>query len=297
MTFPSTLTMGIPGVMDPAKFDLLDSKLGSRAVHQECDGCPNDANGCARCRAKGGVVGKHPRPIARVTVDTLAVRRQDGRPIHLEHRMLTSPLTLTATGGEPLAAGVDYQLSGRNLSFTSGAVSPGEQFRLQYEAYAEDWVNLQHAYSDFAGGGRKSEYSSNLRFANLEQGIIAMSIGAGARGYHCKTGDRYIPVDATMRFSMNVDKDRQNIRSRHQFVGGIVRAYGVTRTDHEVELTATWNRERLAFDLTGPDYERAVIIYDACPVYTVYLDMGEFRHPQSDNHHRLVLLTREEIGR
>lgn len=291
----SVLPFHIDGVVDAAKFELLNNKLGYRVIYQEAPPCPNGAEGCAICRAKGGVVGKHPRPIAREQADSTFPVRADGLPALLAHRWRTSPVTVEVQGAA-LTEGQDFRIEGRLLHILT-PLSAGTPVRVKYEAYAEDFVHLQHAYADFAGGGRVAEKSLNLNFANIEQGVIAMSIPNTARGFLLQQGDRFIPADATMRFTISVEKDRANLRGRHQLIAGVAYAYGLTKSGREVPLQASFNRDTFRFEIEDAEYERAIIVYDACPIYTVYLDQGEFRQPRMQNYSRLSLLIREELSR
>lgn len=290
------LSSHIAGVLAPEKFQTVDAKYGYRVLHQPVSPCPNDADGCPTCNVRGAVPGKHARPIAEVDFDDTVMLRDDGLPLRLNHRELTAPLRISWSGGE-LAEGVDFVRTGRQVAVLA-PLPRRTLLRVQYRAYAESWVHMQHAYADFAGAGRKAEFSLNLRYANLEQGVIAMSIPANALGYHCKPGDRYIGVDTSVISTVNIDADRQNLRTKHRFVRGITEAFGIDKHGIEVPLNASYNPEKLTFSINPEaEFERGVITCHACPIYTVYLDNGEFRHPAGLDHHRLVLLMREEISR
>ena len=299
----SLISGHIEGVGDNTKYQDVQAKgYAYRVIREYGDKCPNGVNGCKICTGVGRRAGFHYRPIEQVVMAYSGSGREDGKPEILRHRFLTTPLIITNAGGKVLLEGTDYRRKERTVTFldSQDGVRPRETFDVSYSAYAEDWVHMQHVNVDFAGGGRKAESSLALKWANLEQGTIAMSIPSTARGYISKVGDRFHPADATMKFDQTYDLERPNPVSRHAFVTKIVMAYGLDQNDHEVICAATWDPKTRKFSVTPPPGkampQKTVIIYYAAPIYTMWLDSGEFRNPMSQDHQRLVLLVRDEIN-
>lgn len=292
----SILSYRINGLMHPSKLWEVQSRYGTRVMFQDMAPCPNGMNGCAICEGDGRRKGYHPRPIVKQDV-TLELRRpENGQPERLAHRFLTAPLQLPG-----YAEGEDFTLDRRTIHWQPGrGPKPGAAYEASYQAYAEDWVHMQHSYADFAGGNRKAEQSLNLRMANLEQGMVALSLPANAQGFMCKEGDRFLPVDARMRFTTTVDRARlvgSRWASRHRFVLGVVSAYGLSAVGREVPVSVTFDAKTREFVLAGEVPEKTVIIYDAVPHYTMWLDQGEWRHLGGEDQLRLALLIREEISK
>jgi hypothetical protein len=298
--FPSVLSLGIPGVFDNSKFELISNKIGYRAIFQAISECPNgQGQGCVICSDyPNSRRGYHPRPIAREAVSIDLRRRMDGLPDMIAHRWLDGEASIVV-GGMTLMAGVDFLIVRRVINWlTPLCPQPGDAFHLSYIAYEEDWVNMQHATGAMIGLSRRSEKTLNLVAGNLTQGQIALSIPPSSRGFMSKDGDRWLPADALMRFQYTIDLDRANWDCYHQFVDNVVSAFGLDSHNQEVPVPITHNALTRQFETTADHAtlpQRIVVEYDACPIYFVYLDSGEFRAPMGgQDHHRLVILSREE---
>lgn len=298
----SLISGHLPPVGNNTEFQQVNAKYGYRVCRELVDNCPNGVTGCKICQGVGRRSGYHYRPMATEVMNYTSVGREDGKLEVLRNRFLLTPLVITNASGTALVEGVDYTRDARDITFLASQNAPQrrEVFSISYTAYAEDWVHIQHANVDFAGGGKKAESALPLQFASLEQGMIAMSIPSTARGYISKVGDRFHPVDAIMKFTQTLEAKRPNPVSRHAFVTKIIKAYGLDQNDTEVDCTCTWNPVNRKFTVVPPAGkampEKVVIIYYASPVYVMWLDSGEFRNPMAQDHQRLVLLVRDEIN-
>ena len=174
-------------------------------------------------------------------------------------------------------------------------------FGLQYRAYREDWVHVQHIDLKSYGGEPKAEHNRQLPYAQVDQGQVGISITPSSAGYLMREGDRFIPPDALMEFSTVIDTKVGETQSRHFFVGEVVRAYGINAAgNREVEvLGVTYDPQKQRFILPSlPDMPaKLVIIYRASPIYVAFLDQSEFRHQGTQKQNRVALLVREEIAR
>lgn len=300
----SLLNLSIPGVLAPEKFELVAAKgVGShRVVYQRVDTCPNGTSGCQICKYPGSRPGRHPRPIEQVDVELpRQLRGAFGRKTSLlPNRWRTAPVVLTVDGAD-FAEGEGYHIVGREIYWHDDApVKDQKRYGVRYRAYREDWINVQHAYIDFAGGPRQAESSKNLDWGQVDQGMIAVTVQQTAAGYRATQDDRFIPVDALMDCDTQVDTALKDTHSRHLFVSEITRAFGLDDSQtREIEVpNVTFDQRRGRFVLPGAKLPPQVTLnYRATPIYTVYLDQGEFRHQNGANHGRLFVLQREEINR
>ncbi len=296
----STLTSHIDGVFDNRRFELLDKAYGYKAIHMPVSECPRGpATGCAICSDRpNSRKGFHPRLITRDAVLMDVQRRADNQPEILPHRWRVDDVSISVAG-VPLTLGVDYVTYRREIRWLSAlAPLPGVTFSVAYTGYHENTVNMQHATGAMIGLARRAEQSLNLVAGNLDQGQLALSIPPSAEGFMAKSGDRWLPADALMRFTTTIIRDRANWDCRHLFVDRVVAAFGLDRQNREVQVPISYNAATQRFESSWEDArlpEQIVVEYDACPIYFVYLDQGEFRAPMGgQDHHRLVILSREE---
>ena len=299
----SLISLSIPRVLDAEKFQEVANKgVGTyRVAYQQVDDCPNGPAGCLICNHPTMLTGRHPRPMEQVEVDVAGlVRGAWGRPTELPNRWRLTPVVLTV-GEREYAEGEGFTVLGRQLIWHDDApVNDQGRFGLRYRAYREDWISVQHAYIDFAGGPRQAEMNKNLAWAQVEQGMIAVTIPATSAAYHLTQYDRIIPVDAEMDFSSTLDTRLNDTHSRHHFVTRIKRAYGLDEAGAR-ELFV----DGVGYDLSRGRFTlpvatlppKLVIQYRAAPIYSLYLDQGEFRHQGRQQHGKLVTLQREETVR
>ncbi|TDE85581.1 hypothetical protein [Deinococcus sp. S9] len=299
----TVLGLSIPGILDAARFQLVANKgVGTyRMIYQAMNACPNGPTGCQICNYPAGRIGWHPQPIEQVDVDVQGlVRGAWGKPNLVPNRWRLTPVTLVVDGQE-YGEGDGFSIRGREIHWHEDApVGDQGRFGLQYRAFREDWVSVQHAYVDFAGGPRQAEKSLNLKWGQVDQGMIAVTVPATSAGYRLTQSDRFIPVDAEMEFDATLDTRAGDTHCRHHFVSEIVKAYGLDETQtREVEVLGVgYDFRRGRFTLPkGPLPPKLVVKYRAAPIYTVFLDQGEFRNQHSQLHGKLVVLQREEIAR
>lgn len=298
-----TLGLKLPGVLDAEKFSAVANKgVGTyRVIYQAVDGCPNGPNGCPICNHVTGRPGRHPRPVEEVEVhEARFVRGAWGKPNLIPNRWRLTPVTLGANGAT-FSEGEGFHIEGRQIIWHGDApVADQGYFTLSYRAYREDWVSVQHAYVDFAGGPRQAEQSKNLSWSQVDQGMIAVTVPHTSAGYRLTQDDRFIPVDAEMDFDSLIETGVKDTHARHRFISQVTGAYGLDATQtREVQVPGVgYDFVRGRFTLPGGKLPpKLVIKYRAAPIYTVFLDQGEFRHQASQPHGRLVVLQREEITR
>jgi len=195
----------------------------------------------------------------------------------------------------------DFVLEGREVKFLGETPKPGEGYRVRYRAYEEYSVHMQHV--DLGGmkrGADQSELSRFLSYAQIEQGVIAMSAPANIPGYDLKQGDIFIPADGRMQMSQTLDLSTlplkgRGIRSRHKLVHEVIEAYRLVKMDteeEEVEIEFDFDKQLWKVPESLGREGKVVVLYNATPEYFVYLDMGEFRAAMGRQFPRLTILSR-----
>ena len=297
-TWPQT-----PKLLYADKFLEMTKRYGSRVIWQEVDPCPNGERDCEVCSQKGYYSGFHHREV-KAEAFTVALlyspAPESGLREVLPHVYRASRVTIEGTKNGQATTfieGEDFVVRGRAMEWLK---PPDYQtpYYASYEAFPEYDVHLIHVAGDFAGVSRKAETNTFHRLGALQQGQLGMDIPMGEL-QSLKIGDRITPVDARMIFTETLQVGGYN-PSRHRFVTGIRRAFAIPYGETEEEVQVTYDAVRGVFDIHGasgmPQDTLVTVVYEACPTYVVWHDMGEFRTVLGQQQPRLVVLSRLEMA-
>ena len=314
---PSLLDMNL---LAPDKFLSLDTLYGHRIIYIQGRKCPaqtcaaeEHSHFCTRCNAPASNVFSvvYDDPLIEHALDSLyrptPWDNPNYRPI-LSRRWLTSE-PVVMSGGVSYARDLDYTTAGRELDWLPGrGPEPGSEYSVEYDAYAEDPVSLQHVNIGAQGGSLRAEWSTVKPFAEIDQGDLVASIPFGTRAYDFKQGDLFVPVDASMTFDQIVEVDARIIkRSNHKWIHNLPEGFYLERQNDGLNArvttpvsydftTQTWVLDDQA-GLEAAKVNRVTITYSASPLYTVNLDAGEFRSPYRGQQAKVVLLVRADVVR
>jgi hypothetical protein len=224
----------------------------------------------------------------------------------LEHRWLVSEPVVTDETGKTYTYLTDFILDGRKLIWLNAkGPSGGATYKIKYRALKEDRVALVHAMAGPQGGPLRAERGVVLPSAFLPQGVLAISIPPDASCFLPQSGDLFLIADAADRFQQTVDPTLPSRRSHHRWVirvvyafwhrrlpgGGFERIEVTDKVDYDFQNHNWLLDESLENGAAGP----VSITYDAAPIYTLNMDIGESRSPALGAQPRLALLIRTEV--
>lgn len=300
----------IAGMIDNQKFVEVAHKYGSRVMFQRQDPCPNGKAGCKVCKSRFGYrTGYHPRPMEVLEVTDTLLHEPSGtggwiyETLSHRWRLIDQDHQPSVTvGNRVLIYGTDFTFAERRVVFLTDPPERQQKYTVHYWAYKESSMHMGHVKLDTAGGKAQGERSLNLPYVGLDQGSVSVSVGPETgSAYHLKEGDLFIPSDATMRFQQTFQVSQFTVwKPRHNFIHRIETAYYLNGPgDTEVFVDGfTYNEDTHRFVPPAgiPDKANVVILYDAAPMYFVWLDVGEFRSMGMEQKPRLALLSRYEVS-